>query len=66
MLLVFTGDRTWRLRSDGENNGESSLSPFVVLVGFAASTMEGGVETEPESLERLSLWLLKLDRVRLG
>ena len=27
---------------------------------FAAITMEGEVETESESLERLSLWLLKL------
>ena len=23
MLLVFTGDRMWRLRSDGEHKGES-------------------------------------------
>ena len=68
MLLVFTEDRTWRFRSGGEHNGESrlpSLSPFMGLV-FAAITMEGEVETESESLERLSLWLLKLDRVRLG
>ena len=62
MLLVFTEDRTWRFRSGAEHNDESrllSLSPFMGLV-FAAITMEGEVETESESLERLSLWLLKL------
>ena len=68
MLLVITGDRKWHLRSNGEHNGESrlpSLSHFVGLI-FAAIMMEGEVETEPETLERLSSWLLKLDRVRLG
>ena len=67
MLLVFTEDRTWRFRSGGEHNDESrlpSLSPFMGLV-FAAITMEGEVETESESLERLSLWLLKLYIVTL-
>ena len=41
---------------------------YLLLWGwfFAVIMMEGEVETESESLERLSLWLLKLDRVRLG
>ena len=58
----------WCLRGDGEHNDESkfpSVYPFEMLI-FAAIMMEGEVETEPESLERLSSWLLKLDRVRLG
>ena len=49
----------WCLRGDGEYNDESkfpSVSPFEM---FAAIMMEGDVETESESLERLSL--LKLD-----
>ena len=55
MLLVFTGDRMWRLRDDGEHNGESrvrSVSPLEVLI-FAAIIMEGEVEAESKSLENI-------------
>ena len=50
MLLVFTGDRMWGLRSDGEHNDESrfpSVSLFEMLI-FAGMMMEVEVEVEVE------------------
>ena len=58
MLLVFIGDRIKRIRGD---ESKFRLVSFFGMAFLADIMMEGEVEAESESIEKLSSSLLKLD-----
>lgn len=64
MLLVFTGERIKRIRGDVDIMDESKFrsASFLGMVLLADIMMEGELEAESESLERVSSLLLKFDR----